>query len=193
MKRKYFILQSDDLQALANDYCNDRLAAQQEREAFARRYGARCYLGTTFGIQGLFFDGDTPKGWVRRSAFPGLSTPDISCDEGIEAALEMLRIGPMPVAEALAKTLHFQPSIRMYPGGQAQTIGVERIDGKYYVSVPTPSAEDFEINPALGWRPVAGLMPVSEETYLAERQLAGVDGAGAAGIFSPGQLSGPHP
>lgn len=172
MNRKYFVLQSEHLISLASEFCAQYQAVQQARLDFTRRHGGLMYLGSSFGVHGLRFANTPEKGWVRRASVPGFSAPDISTHEGREIAMEMLALPPMPVPDALSQAIHFIPTLRITPNGTAVVIGVERLGDKHYVSIPTASAEDLEINPSLAWKPVAGMMPASEETYLADRLLA---------------------
>ena len=61
--------------------------------------------------------------------------------------------------------IDFDPPLKATPERKGVFVGVERMDGDIYVSVPVFSREEIQQNPALSWSQPAGITEVVEDEY----------------------------
>ena len=167
MYRRRYQVMADELTQAADEYLDRVLDVQEARKDFMERHGAdACQNKMPEGIvTGLRFGCMPPEGWTLVDDGRGFSVPDTGTAKGFEIAREMRALPAMPLPVVFSRMIDFDPPLKATPERKGVFVGVERMDGDIYVSVPVFSREEIQQNPALSWSQPAGITEVVEDEY----------------------------
>lgn len=175
MRRKHYRLESDDLVRVAEEFAKQQYQAKQARLAFVDKHGAVAYCGSNMGVTGLRFEGALPAGWAPHPFLEGYGVPDVKTDLGKQILLQMHALPTAGIPKELSAQIGFVPDMKLAPGDLSRRVlcvGLERIDGEYYASVPVGNDDEVRRDPSLSYRPAMGMTEIDDNVYLALREQA---------------------
>ena len=177
MYRRRYQVASSDLIDEAEKYPDHVIEVREARQRFMEQHGADSFHGVMPGdaLIGFSFKDMPPEGWSVVDDAIGRAVPDIRTQRGYDIEMELRDLPQMPSLATLSRMIGFDPVKKAAPGENGNRIvgiGVERMDGEIYVSVPNFSPEEIRLNAGLTWSQPDELTEVNEDEYLSVQRKA---------------------